>query len=134
MRGKLMFGAGLGIGYLLGTRAGRERYKQISDSARRFWETDTVQEAASTVQEQAGRLYDGGKKMMSDQAHKMREHRHDKQHHGKQHPDNEFRRRGFADRNRGRSDSGAPVGYPATPGSPTNTSPTVGSPTMSNPY
>jgi hypothetical protein len=117
MRGKLMFGVGVGIGYLLGTRAGRERFEQISSQAKRFWENDTVQEAAATVQEQAGRLYDGGKRMVNDQAHKMRDNRHEK--HDKQH----LRRRGFADRNRKDTEWGAPVGYPANPASPTTTTP-----------
>jgi hypothetical protein len=73
MRGKLTFVAGAGIGYLLGTRAGRERFDQITAKARRFWDSKTVQDAAGTVQEQAGRLYEGGKQMMSDQSHRMRE-------------------------------------------------------------
>jgi hypothetical protein len=78
MRGKLIFGAGVGIGYVLGTRAGRERFDQITGQAKRFWENNTVQEAAGVVQTQAGRLYESGKKMVTDQAHKMREHRHDR--------------------------------------------------------
>jgi hypothetical protein len=71
MRGKLMFGAGVGLGYLLGTRAGRERFDQIAGKAKQFWESDTVQEAAGAVQAKAGRLYEGGKHMVSDQAHRM---------------------------------------------------------------
>ena len=35
MRGKLIFGAGVGIGYVLGTRAGRERFDQITSQAKR---------------------------------------------------------------------------------------------------
>ena len=72
MRGKLMFGAGVGIGYLLGTRAGRERFDQIAGKAKQFWESDTVQEAAGAVQAKAGRLYEGGKHMVSEQTNKMR--------------------------------------------------------------
>lgn len=83
MHGKLIFGAGVGIGYLLGTRAGRERFDQITGQAKRLWESNTVQEAAGVVQTQAGRLYDEGKKMVTDQAHKMREHRPDKMRHNK---------------------------------------------------
>ena len=118
MRGKLIFGAGVGIGYLLGTRAGRERFDQISGQAKRFWENDSVQEAAASVQEQAGRLYDGGKRMVNDQAHKMRDHRHEKP---DKHDKQQFRRRGFADRNRKETEWGAPMGYPANPASPTTT-------------
>jgi hypothetical protein len=71
MRGKLMFGAGLGLGYVLGTRAGRERFAQISGKAKQFWESKTVQDAAGAVQEQAGRLYDAGKQKMSEQTHEF---------------------------------------------------------------
>src|SRR5262245_15899321 len=73
MRGKLMFGAGVGLGYLLGTRAGRERFDQITAKAKRFWDSDTVQEAAGAMQAKAGQLYEGGKHMMSDQTGRMRE-------------------------------------------------------------
>jgi hypothetical protein len=78
MRGKLIFAAGVGVGYVLGTRAGRERFDQIVAQARRFWESNTVQEAAGVVQTRAGRLYDGGKQKVADQAYKMR-HRKDKE-------------------------------------------------------
>ena len=71
MHGTLMFGAGLGLGYVLGTRAGRERYNQISGKAKQFRDSKTVHDATETVKEQAGRLYEGGKQMMSDQTHKM---------------------------------------------------------------
>ncbi len=40
-----------GLGYVLGARAGRERYDQIADSARRFAGNPKVQAAASNVQE-----------------------------------------------------------------------------------
>jgi hypothetical protein len=72
MRGKLMFAAGVGIGYLLGTRAGRERFDQITGKARQFWQSDTVQEAAGAVQAKAGRLYDTGKQMMTERTQRMR--------------------------------------------------------------
>jgi hypothetical protein len=71
MGGKLMFGAGLGLGYVLGTRAGRERYSQIRGKAKQVWENKTVQDAAGAVQEQAGRLYDAGKQKMSAQTHEL---------------------------------------------------------------
>jgi hypothetical protein len=120
MGGKLIFGAGVGIGYLLGTRAGRERYEKISSQAKRFWENDTVQEAAASVQEQAERLYDGSKKMLSEQAHKMRDQRHEKQ--DKRH-DSQLRRREFNERSRKDTEWGTPVGYPANPTGPTTTAP-----------
>jgi hypothetical protein len=71
MRGKMVFIAGVGIGYVLGSRAGRERYDQLVAQARKIWESPTVQEAAGVVQAQAGRLYDQGKQVVSDQVHKI---------------------------------------------------------------
>ncbi|WP_309068517.1 hypothetical protein [Microbacterium sp.] len=44
MRGKLGLVIGLGAGYVLGTRAGRERYEQIKTQALKIWNTDPVQE------------------------------------------------------------------------------------------
>jgi hypothetical protein len=41
------------VGYVLGARAGRERYDQIVYQAQRFWTNPTVQRAASEAQERA---------------------------------------------------------------------------------
>jgi hypothetical protein len=73
MRGRLMFAAGFGIGYVFGTRAGRERFDQIREKAKQFWQSDTVQEAAGAVQAKAERIYGSGKQMMTERAHRMRE-------------------------------------------------------------
>jgi hypothetical protein len=71
MRGKLIFITGVGVGYVLGTRAGREKFDQMVGQARKFWESPTVQEAAGVVQAQATRLYDEGKAVVTDQVHKL---------------------------------------------------------------
>ena len=42
-----------GAGYVLGSRAGRERYEQIKTQATKAWNNPTVQDAAETVQTQA---------------------------------------------------------------------------------
>ncbi len=42
---------GFAAGYVLGTRAGRERYEQIAEGARKFMGNPTVQSAASRAQE-----------------------------------------------------------------------------------
>lgn len=42
MRGKCGFVLGLAIGYVLGTRAGRERYEQIKKVAGAVWESSPV--------------------------------------------------------------------------------------------
>jgi hypothetical protein len=110
MRGKLIFGAGVGIGYVLGTRAGREKFDQITGQAKRFWENNTVQEAAGVVQTQAGRLYDGSKKAVTEQAHKMREQRHEKQE--KQRHNKGFRKREVGERSRRDTEWAAPAAFP----------------------
>jgi hypothetical protein len=51
MKGKILFVVGLGVGYVLGTRAGRERYEQIKGAAERVWNTPTVQQGVGTVKE-----------------------------------------------------------------------------------
>ncbi len=43
MKGKILFVAGLGLGYVLGTRAGRERYEQLKSAATTFWNDPRVQ-------------------------------------------------------------------------------------------
>lgn len=40
-------------GYVLGTRAGRERYEQIKTQATKVWNNPKVQDTVETVQEQA---------------------------------------------------------------------------------
>src|SRR3954453_5635670 len=66
MRGKLMFLAGLGAGFVLGTRAGREKYEELVQAARKVRDNPTVQEAAGVVQEQATKIVSGGKDTLAD--------------------------------------------------------------------
>jgi hypothetical protein len=66
MRGKLMFLAGLGAGFVLGTRAGREKYEELVQAARKVRENPTVQEAAGVVQEQANKIVSTGKERVTD--------------------------------------------------------------------
>jgi hypothetical protein len=61
MRGKLMFIGGLAAGFVLGSRAGREKYEEIRTNAKKVWEHPTVQEAAGVAQAQANKLYTEGK-------------------------------------------------------------------------
>jgi hypothetical protein len=61
MRGKLWFVGGLAVGFVLGARAGRERYEQLVARSRKLLEHPTVQEAAGVAQAQATRLYTEGR-------------------------------------------------------------------------
>lgn len=65
MRGKLMFLGGMAVGFVLGARAGRERYEQLLDTARQIRDNPTVQEATGVVQAQASRIYTEGKEMVN---------------------------------------------------------------------
>jgi len=51
MKGKVLFVVGLGVGYVLGTRAGRERYEQIRQAAQKLWDTPTVQQGVGTAKD-----------------------------------------------------------------------------------
>ncbi|GAA1026240.1 hypothetical protein GCM10009557_03270 [Virgisporangium ochraceum] len=66
MRGKLWFLGGLAAGFVLGARAGREKYEEIVATARKVREHPTVQEARGVVQEQATRLASTGKEKLSN--------------------------------------------------------------------
>lgn len=66
MRYKLTFLVGLAVGYVLGTRAGRERYEQIKRSARRVADNPSVQETAGVLQAQASGLTDQARRKVSD--------------------------------------------------------------------
>jgi hypothetical protein len=64
MRGKMTFLVGVAVGYVFGTRAGRERYEQIVRAAERVKANPTVQEAAGVVQAQTTRLVNTGRDMV----------------------------------------------------------------------
>ena len=51
MRGKAGLVIGLAVGYVLGTRAGRERYEQIKAQWLKVWNLDPVQEQVGKVKE-----------------------------------------------------------------------------------
>lgn len=61
MRYKLTFVAGLALGYVLGTRAGRERYEQLKKSARQVAQNPAVRNTAESAAQQgrefAGKAY-----------------------------------------------------------------------------
>jgi hypothetical protein len=61
MRYRLTFVAGLALGYVLGTRAGRERYEKLKKSAREFSQNpavrNTVESATQQGRDVAGKAY-----------------------------------------------------------------------------
>ncbi|MFE6158514.1 YtxH domain-containing protein [Streptomyces sp. NPDC056486] len=61
MRYRLTFVAGLALGYVLGTRAGRERYEKLKKSAREFSQNpavrNTVESATQQGRDVAGKAF-----------------------------------------------------------------------------
>ena len=78
MRGKLTFAAGVAVGFVLGTRAGRERYEELAATTRKLLASPTVQEATGVAKSQATKIYASGKDALSHSklADKIRPPRH----------------------------------------------------------
>jgi hypothetical protein len=51
MKGKIALLVGGAAGYVLGARAGRERYEEITSQARSIWQSPAVQEKATQAQD-----------------------------------------------------------------------------------
>ncbi|MBC9734604.1 hypothetical protein [Nocardioides marmotae] len=65
---KLILLAGIGIGYVLGSKAGRERYEQIRAGASKVAESPTVQTAAAKATEQAAAAAEVAKEKVTEAA------------------------------------------------------------------
>jgi hypothetical protein len=51
MKGKILLVVGLGVGYVLGARAGREKYDELVARAQKFWNDPRVQKQVSNAGE-----------------------------------------------------------------------------------
>ncbi|MEU3344324.1 YtxH domain-containing protein [Streptomyces sp. NPDC006700] len=58
MRYRLTFIAGIAVGYVLGTRAGRERYEQLKKSAGRIAQNPALRNTAETAAQQGRQFAD----------------------------------------------------------------------------
>jgi hypothetical protein len=56
MRYRFTFFAGLAVGFIVGARAGRERYEQVKKLARKAADSPAMQQAAGAAQAQAANL------------------------------------------------------------------------------
>jgi hypothetical protein len=56
MRGKLIFVAGAAVGYVLGSRAGHQRYEQIASGASKVWNSRPVQKQVIKAEDAAGEI------------------------------------------------------------------------------
>ena len=63
--GKITFVLGAGAGYVLGARAGRDRYEQIMTQFRQLSSNPKVQETAGNLQSQASQLVNKGRGKVS---------------------------------------------------------------------
>jgi hypothetical protein len=50
MKGKILLVVGLGVGYVLGARAGREKYDELVSRVQKFWNDPRVQTQVSNAQ------------------------------------------------------------------------------------
>jgi len=66
---RVTFVAGLAIGFVAGTRAGRERYDQMVKFARTTAENPAVQQAAGAIQAQATELFSSTAKKVGGGLH-----------------------------------------------------------------
>ena len=51
MKGKILLLTGLAVGYVLGARAGRERYEEIKTTANKLWNDPRVQKPVHQAQD-----------------------------------------------------------------------------------
>jgi hypothetical protein len=65
-RYRMTFLTGLAVGFVLGARAGRERYEQIKRAARSVTDSPAAQQAAGAVQAQAVNLAKATKQKAAD--------------------------------------------------------------------
>jgi uncharacterized protein YjbJ (UPF0337 family) len=73
MRYRFVFIVGLGVGFVLGTRAGRERYEQLVKLTRKAKDSPAVQQAAGAVQAQAAGIVKTTKGKVAERVPKLTE-------------------------------------------------------------
>lgn len=66
--GKVKFLVGFGVGYVLGTRAGHERYDQITGAAQRLWRNPRVQHKVEDARYAAGKAAEQAGGVVADKA------------------------------------------------------------------
>src|SRR5690625_126214 len=54
MKGRVAFIVGAAVGYVLGSRAGREHYDKLKEQAKALWENPSVQEKVTAAEDRIG--------------------------------------------------------------------------------
>ncbi|MFB4315489.1 YtxH domain-containing protein [Actinomadura sp. 21ATH] len=67
MKHRAMFFAGAAVGYVLGTKAGRERYEQMKQASQRFTENPRVQEYAEVLRTKGGEIAEAARDRVPEQ-------------------------------------------------------------------
>jgi len=73
MRYRWVFIISVAVGFVLGARAGRERYEQLANLTRKAKDSPAVQQAAGAVQAQAAGLAKATKDKLADRVPKLTE-------------------------------------------------------------
>ena len=73
MKGKILFVAGLGLGYIFGTRAGREKYEQLKTTAQKFWNDPRLQKQVDAAQGFVKDQVDAAQDFVKDKAPEVAE-------------------------------------------------------------
>src|SRR6266542_4616792 len=73
MAGNLGVMVGAGAGYVLGTRAGRERYRQIVEQARQLWQRPQVQDTVAKGRDRVGSGVERAAATAGERLHQARE-------------------------------------------------------------
>ena len=68
---RFTFVAGVAVGFVAGTRAGRERYDQMVNAAKAAKDSPKFQQAAGTFQTQAGELLSSAGHKVADKAPRL---------------------------------------------------------------
>jgi hypothetical protein len=81
MRYRMTFAIGFAAGYVLGSRAGRERYEQIKRTAQRLADSPRVQETAGVIGAQVSKVAEVARSRMGDTLQQripfLKDHDHD---------------------------------------------------------
>ena len=73
MKNKLLLLVGTGIGYVLGTRAGREKYDALVDQAQSLWGDPRVQDAVTTAKSSTGSAFSQAQDQVKDKVAEVKD-------------------------------------------------------------
>jgi len=71
MKYRVPFIAGAAVGYVLGTKAGRERYEQIKKASKKVAESEKVHETAGLIMAKGGEIAGVAKEKVAGAGHKV---------------------------------------------------------------